>query len=110
VKVTTQLAAFAAGLRYHTIPQDVRERARLFLLDFLGVTLGGADFLERIGDHRLVRYVEATAPRGNCTFLGTGARTTAVAAAFANGTLGEVLDFGDSNMDVITHNGTAEVR
>lgn len=108
-EVTTQLAAFTAGLRYHTIPQDVRERARMFLLDFLGVTLGAAAFLARIGDRRLVRYVEATAPRGNCTFLGTGVRTTPTGAAFANGTLGEVLDFGDSHMDVITHNGTAVV-
>jgi 2-methylcitrate dehydratase PrpD len=109
VEVTTRLAAFAAGLRYETIPQDVRERARLFLLDFLGVTLGAAAFLEHIGDRRLMRYVEATAPRGDCTVLGNGVRTSAAAAAFANGTLGEVLDFGDSQMDVITHNGTPVV-
>jgi 2-methylcitrate dehydratase PrpD len=106
MEVTTRLAAFAAGLRYSAIPRDVRDRARIFLLDFLGVTLGAAHFLERIGDRRLLRYVEAAAPAGKCTYLGSGMRTTRTMAAFANGTLGEVLDFGDSNMDVITHNGT----
>ena len=104
--VTQQLARFAASLHYNTIAADVRERARLFLLDFLGVTLAAADFLERIDDRRLERYVEATTSRGDCTYLGSGARISAAAAAFANGTLGEVLDFGDSQMDVITHNGT----
>ena len=53
--VTARLAAFAAGLRYQTIPRDVRDLARLFLLDFLGVTIAAAHFLERIGDRRLAR-------------------------------------------------------
>ena len=106
LEVTTTLAAFAAGLRYRAIPVDVRDWSRIFLLDFIGVTLGAADFLERNGDRRLRRYVEAVAAAGPCTVLGSRVRTTPTTAAFANGTLGEVLDFGDSNMDVITHNGT----
>ena len=62
--VTARLAAFAAGLRYKAIPVDVCDWSRVFLLDFLGVTLGAADFLERNGDHLLQRYVDAVAPAG----------------------------------------------
>lgn len=104
--VTARLAEFAADLRYNAVPVDVCDSSRVFLLDFLGVTLGAADFLERNGDHLLQRYVDAVASAGPCTVFGNRVRTTPSIAAFANGTLGEVLDFGDSNMDVITHNGT----
>lgn len=104
--VTQPLAAFAAGSTYRTIPPDVRDRARIFLLDFAGVALGAAHFFARNGDRLMRRYLDSVAARGPCTVLGYGVRTTPDLAAFANGTLAEALDFQDSNMDVLTHNGT----
>ena len=106
MNVTARLASCAGGLNFRTIPSDVRELSRIFLLDFVGVALGAADFSNRNGDRMLRRYVDAIAVPGPCTVLGLGLRTTPMVAAFANGTLAEVLDFQDSNMDVITHNGT----
>ena len=106
MEVTKPLAAFAAALSYNTIPEDVRDRARIFLLDFAGVALGAAHFFRRNGDRLMQRYLDAVATRGPCTVLGYGVRTTPTLAAFANGTLAEALDFQDSNMDVLTHNGT----
>jgi 2-methylcitrate dehydratase PrpD len=106
MEVTKPLAAFAAGLSYNTIPSDVRDWARVFLLDFVGVALGAAHFFRRNGDRLMQRYLASVASRGPCTVLGYGVRTTPTLAAFANGTLAEALDFQDSNMDVLTHNGT----
>ncbi|MGH8665465.1 MAG: MmgE/PrpD family protein [Burkholderiales bacterium] len=47
-----------------------------------------------------------TAAIGPCTVIGYGVRTTPDFAAFANGTLAEALDFQDTNIIVLTHNGT----
>lgn len=106
MQVTKPLAAFAANLNYRSLPADVRDWARIFLLDFAGVALGAAHFFARNGDRLMRRYLDSVAVRGPCTVIGYGVRTTPDLAAFANGTLAEALDFQDSNMDVLTHNGT----
>jgi 2-methylcitrate dehydratase PrpD len=106
MQVTKPLATFAAGLTYRSLPADVRDWARIFLLDFAGVALGAAHFFARNGDRLMRRYLDSVASRGPCTVIGYGVRTTPDLAAFANGTLAEALDFQDSNMDVLTHNGT----
>ena len=39
---TRGVAEFVSGLRYEAIPRDVRERAKLLILDSLGCALYGA--------------------------------------------------------------------
>lgn len=106
MEVTSRLAAFAAGVSYKSIPADVRDWSRIFLLDFVGVALGAAHFYKRNGDRLIARYLDAVARPGPCAVLGYGVHTTPTLAAFMNGTLAEALDFQDSNMDVLTHNAT----
>jgi 2-methylcitrate dehydratase PrpD len=106
MNVTSRLADFAAGLSYETLPDDVRELPRMFVLDCAAVILGAVDFFRHTDDHLLARYVDAVAAPGPSTVLGYGVRTTPALAAFANGTLAEALDFQDSNMDILTHNGS----
>ena len=106
MEVTSRLAQFAANLSYETLPPDVRERCRFFLLDAVGVALGAAAFFKHNDDRCLERYLEAVASAGSATVLGYGIKTTPPVAAFANGTLAESLDFQDSQMDALTHNGT----
>ena len=104
--VTSHLAAFAARISYDMLPKDVREQSRMFLLDAVGIGLGAVDFFKRNGERSLERYLKAVAIPGTATVLGYGVRTVPDLAAFANGTLVEALDFQDSNMDVVTHNGS----
>ena len=40
---TSQLAEFAAGLRYEDLPNDVKESARICIQDTVGVMVFGAD-------------------------------------------------------------------
>ena len=94
------------GVSYRSMPADVRDWSRVFLLDFCGIALGAAHYYKRNGHRLLERYLDAVATPGPCTVLGCGVRTTPGLAAFANGTLAEALDFQDSNMDVLTHNST----
>lgn len=109
MEVTARLARFAAELRHGDLPQDVRERCRMSLLDAIGIMLGAADFARRGGDRCLENYLAVTAPPGPATVLGYGMRTTALMAAFANGTLSEALDYQDSNLWIRSHSGTSVI-
>lgn len=106
---TAQLGAFAAGLQYADLPQDVRERCRMSVLDAIGIMLGAADFAARDGDHCLKNYLRATATPGPATVLGYGIQTTPLMAVFANGTLSEALDCQDSNLWIRSHSGTSAI-
>ena len=105
--MTARLAEFAADLSYDTLPEDVVERARMFVLDGAAVMVGAAAFARENDDHMLRNYLELVAPsQGPSTVIGHGMRTSPMLAAFANGALMEVLDYSDSNLEHLTHNGT----
>jgi 2-methylcitrate dehydratase PrpD len=105
IEVTRRLADFAAGITYESLPEDVREQPRMFVLDCVSVALGAYEFFRRNDDRLIERYLAQSAPPGPATVIGHGIRTTPTIAAFVNGTLAEFLDFQDSNMDILTHNG-----
>ena len=107
VNVTEQLAEFAAGLDYDSLPEEVRYRTRLFFLDGLGIMLGAVAFARHDDDRCLEGYLELTAPSGSATVVGMDRKTTPMMAAFANGTLSEVLDCQDSHIASRIHNGAA---
>ena len=105
--ITARLARFAAEFQYRDAPEDLHDRMKMALLDALGIMLGAAHFA-RINRHReLIDYLGATAPPGPCTVVGHDLRTTPMMAAFANGTLSEVLDCMDCNLTARIHNGAA---
>ena len=109
MEVTARLGAFAAGLESGDLPQDVRDRCRMSLLDGIGIMLGAADFAARNGDRTLARYLETNAPPGPSSVLGHDIRTTPLMAAFANGTQSEALDCQDSNLWIRSHSGTSAI-
>ena len=49
-EVTKVLAEFATKLRYEDIPADVSEKAKIYILDSLGCSIGG--FLTEPGEKR----------------------------------------------------------
>ena len=101
------MASFAAELSYEALPSDVVERGRMFLLDGAAVMVAAAAYARENDDRMLVNYLEAVAPPdGPSTVVGHGIRTSPMMAAFANGCMMEVLDYSDSNLGNLTHNGT----
>lgn len=89
-----QLAAFAAGLRYDALPDDVRWLARLVLLDTLGCALAGSGTDEV---RRIRRAMAAASGAGNASVWGTDELLPAPAAALVNGAATharEIDDFG----------------
>jgi 2-methylcitrate dehydratase PrpD len=71
-----------------------RERARMALVDLVGVTLAGTR--EPVAD-LLAAHHAATGESGPCGLIGLSGSATACSAAFINAAIGHALDFDDSN-------------
>ncbi|WP_307865591.1 MmgE/PrpD family protein [Streptomyces montanisoli] len=78
---TDDLARWAAGLSWRDVPEPVRGRLSLVLLDTLAVTLAGS----RTRGQRALREVW-TLPPGDAPVLGGGAVTATDTAAYLNAT------------------------
>src|SRR5439155_22477629 len=89
---TRSMAEFVAGLQYEAIPAEVRERAKLLILDALGCALYGAH-LEWC---RIVYNTMKNLDRDDsCSVWGTAVRLSAPHAALANGTQVQGFELDD---------------
>lgn len=94
--LTTQVLRQAGG----SLPDDVRERARQCVLDWLGVTLaGGADHLIDL----LRDEARAEGGHARATLIGHDQRVAPLQAALINGAAAHVLDYDDVNLAMHGH-------
>lgn len=87
---TRMLAEFASTCQLQDVPDVVVERAKLTVLDTIGVALAAVE--QPIG---AVAAGLARRVPGPCTALGSQQTADAVSAAVANGTLANALDFDE---------------
>jgi len=99
---TRGIAEFVSGLKYDTIPAEVRHRIKLLMLDALGCALYGAD-LEwcRILQDSLAK-VDSTR---ECGVWGTKKKLSAPHAALANGTAVQGFELDDVHRAGVLHVG-----
>lgn len=95
-----RLAEFTASLRLQDVPEVVRERARIHILDALGVALAANchPFAERA-----VAAATTLGGSGPCTVIGRSEHLPLRDAALANGILIHGLDFDDTHLTSIVH-------
>lgn len=86
----TRLLRFVTGTRFEDLPKPTVELARLAVLDWWGVTAGGAG--EPVA--RLLREAFPE-PAGPAAVLGTDRTASPVTAALLNGTAAHALDYDD---------------
>lgn len=98
--LTSRLAAFIHELRYDRLPPLVVERARLAILDTVGVALAATR--APIGQS-IIWFAGSVGGSPQATILGTDLKTSAIWAAFANGTLAHALDYDDTNYGMNGH-------
>ena len=97
---TAKLAEFAHDFRLEHIPEQALDRAKLLILDNLGVALAAVPL--PIGQ-KILSYVQSLGGQPQATIWGaTAQRTAAPLAALANGTLSSALDF-DAGFHLTTH-------
>jgi len=104
--ISGQLAEFIAGCGIEKIPSEVVARARVFVMDYLGVTLTAstARSSQIIGD-----VVAELGGRENCTVIGRDYRTNALFAALVNGTTGHAVEMDDDHRTSVLHPAVAVV-
>lgn len=90
---TMRLAEWVAEQRTRPLPAEVLHQARRSLVDWLGVTMGGAN--EPSVD-ALARVVLPLARGDEVTLIGRTEQTNPHAAALINGQAAHVLDFDDT--------------
>jgi 2-methylcitrate dehydratase PrpD len=95
-----QIAQFAADFRLDEVPEPVRNRAKLHILDGLG--LGLASTVEAYGKSA-VAGVSAMGTHGTSSVIGQAGRLNVRDAALVNAILIHGLDFDDTHLASIIH-------
>ena len=102
-RYTRGIAEFVSRLEYDTIPEEVRERIKLLILDALGCGLYGADLeWSRILQRRLGE-LDTTQ---SCVVWGTRQRLSAPHAALINGTQVQGFELDDVHRVGVLHTGS----
>lgn len=99
---TRGMAAFVSGLTYDKIPEEVRHRNKLLMLDALGCALYGADLQwSRILQDKL-GAIDSTR---QCSVWGTNKKLSAPHAALVNGTQVQGFELDDVHRAGVLHVG-----
>jgi len=93
VNYTKILAGYAAEIRYTDLPKEVVEQAKLLTLHTLGVSLAGC--VTEQGKSAVALAKDFGGDKNESTIIGDGSKVSSVQAAFANGTLADVMDWED---------------
>ena len=102
-RYTRGMAEFIANLRYEDIPEHVRTRVKLLMLDSLGCALYGAKLeWTRILQQRLGALDTSTM----CAIWGTKQRISAPHAALINGTQVQGFELDDVHRQGMLHVGS----
>jgi 2-methylcitrate dehydratase PrpD len=89
---TETLSRFIVKTDYDDIAPEAFRLSRRLVLDWLGTALAG--YAEE-GGQVVTEYVRETGGTPEATLIGSGCRSSAASTAFANGTLGHLLDYDD---------------
>ena len=94
------LARYVAAFRYEDIPQQTRERAKLFVLDAVGIALASTqyDFA-----HRIRNGLNALDEGGSSSLIGLSGKLALRDAVVMNGVLVHGLDYDDTHVRAIIH-------
>jgi len=103
---TRKLAEFCANLPYEHLPEDVIQKAKLCILDYIANIYGS---LELDAVKKSIDYVRSINANGSFTVHGCGFSTDLHHAVFLNGTLAEAIEAQDGLRFGGNHPGTAVI-
>ena len=97
-----RLAAFTTGLTLDRVPREVGAKARLVMLDAVGIALAASTMESGAMAIRLARQL---AGRPESQVIGASFKAAAASAVLANGTAAHALDYDDTLEEGIIHAG-----
>lgn len=92
---TQELSEYAVNLKYEDLPAEVVERAKMIMLQTIGVTLAAKDTAIAQKIRQMALEANGGESVGPTTVWGTGEKLAAANAALALGTLSDALDWED---------------
>lgn len=95
--MTKQLCHFIKALRYEDIPPAVIERAKMMVMQTCGVCLCSSE-LKQVKDAIAIAKEMSPGDAGCATLWADGSKVSWEAAAFAAGTMGDMLDWEDCSV------------
>src|SRR5680860_437687 len=99
--ITEKLADYLANLKYEDLPGGVAHECRRGVLDWLGCALAGS---QHATIDRLTRVLQTINSTSAITAFGCRMKLGMLEGPLANGQMGHVLDYDDTNMDgVLLH-------
>lgn len=98
--VARTLAKYVGKYDYDRIPEAVRERAKLLILDATGIALASSRYPFA---HHTLSGISALAGAGNCSLIGLSQRLPVRDAILMNGALVHGLDYDDTHVEAIVH-------
>lgn len=97
--LTEKLSRFVVGTRFKDLPAAAVDKAKFHILDCLGVILAGS---RQPAALKVKTYVQSLGGKDQAGIIG-GLRAAAPQAAFANATMGHLLDFDDDSDTSASH-------
>jgi len=98
--VARTLAKYVGKFGYDQIPEAVRERAKLLMLDATGIALASTRYPFA---HHTLTGITALAGAGDCSVIGLTQRLPVRDAILMNGALVHGLDYDDTHVEAIVH-------
>ena len=95
-----RIAEFIYNLDLSDIPSDVQEKAKLLLLDTLGIMMATYDFIDV---KRVINVAKLISGDGRSTVIGHNYKTSPMSAAFANATMAHSVDYDDTHLGSVIH-------
>lgn len=96
----TQVAEWVSRVTFADLPDDVITATKLRIVDVIGLALAGA---ETPFGRSIREGTCAISPPGPSRMFGTGDKVGAPAAAFANASFSQALEFDDTHNESIVH-------
>jgi 2-methylcitrate dehydratase PrpD len=93
--IAPRLARWVHAQNPQAIPPEVMDRAKACVLDQLGCQLVGATLPHT---RSVLEHVQSLGANGETSIVGGGGRTTAIYAAYINGTYGHSFEFDDGHV------------
>jgi 2-methylcitrate dehydratase PrpD len=101
-----QLADFTCSLDFAQLPPEVLAKAKVSMLDNVGLMLGGA---ESAAARAVLGSMPPAGVPGRCTVVGMRERTSANLAVLINGTMCHSNDYTDTILPTVIHCGPVVV-
>ena len=99
--LSQHLSQFITTTTFADLPVEVISRAKIHLLDTLGVALAGSTQQSALQGRQGIAFLPDS--QGDIPIWGSSLTASTTAAALANGISAHALDFDDTHTDSITH-------